>query len=141
MEHIETSSRILSMVRELLKSFIEQIFLHDYLHLTIILILHWIRLNILTFFFLSLDTAWETLITWAQYYIMQWLSFTRIIAVDGEYVEEGWVDKSCYICKKDTASEPRTVDKFGRYAHASCLDKSKSGNFFTRLFGNWGVIT
>jgi hypothetical protein len=32
-------------------------------------------------------------------------------AVDGEYVEDGWVDKTCKVCKKDTRGEPRQVDK------------------------------
>nr|XP_007137627.1 hypothetical protein PHAVU_009G142500g [Phaseolus vulgaris]ESW09621.1 hypothetical protein PHAVU_009G142500g [Phaseolus vulgaris] len=54
--------------------------------------------------------------------------------VDGEYVEEGWVDKTCKVCKKDTRGEERQVDNFGRYAHVACLQKSKSGNFFTKFF-------
>jgi len=55
--------------------------------------------------------------------------------VDGQYVEEGWVDKTCKICKKDTKGEPRQVDKLGRYVHVACVENSKSsGNFFTRLF-------
>jgi hypothetical protein len=32
-------------------------------------------------------------------------------AVDGEYVEDGWVDKTCKVCKKETRGEPRQVDK------------------------------
>lgn len=66
-------------------------------------------------------------------YILKTLGLS---AVDGEYVEEGWVDKTCKICKKDTRGEARQVDNFGRYVHIACLDdKSKSGgNFFTRLF-------
>jgi len=56
--------------------------------------------------------------------------------VDGAYVEEGWVDKTCKVCKKDTRGEERQVDNFGRYAHVACLEKSKSGNFFTRLFSS-----
>lgn len=62
------------------------------------------------------------------------LSSLYLILVDGQYVEDGWVDKTCKVCKKDTQGEPRQVDNLGRYVHVACSERSKSGNFFTRLF-------
>lgn len=55
-------------------------------------------------------------------------------------MEEGWVDKTCRVCKKDTSGGPRQKDKFGRYAHVACLEKSKSSNFFSRLF-SWCKVS
>lgn len=50
-------------------------------------------------------------------------------------MDDGWVDKTCRVCKKDTSNDPRTKDSLGRYAHVTCLENEKSGNFFSRLFG------
>ncbi|XP_068481531.1 uncharacterized protein [Phaseolus vulgaris] len=56
--------------------------------------------------------------------------------IGGTYKDffKSYVDKTCKVCKKDTRGEERQVDNFGRYAHVACLQKSKSGNFFTKFF-------
>lgn len=50
-------------------------------------------------------------------------------------MDEGWVDKTCKYCKKDTKGSPRQVDAGGRYAHVACAENAPKGNFFSKLFG------
>jgi hypothetical protein len=83
-----------------------------------------------TSFFSSLLTRENTKLSTIDDQPTNWFR----ISVDGQYVEEGWVDKTCKICKKDTRGEPRQVDKLGRYAHVACLENPKPANFFAKIF-------
>ena len=62
------------------------------------------------------------------------LMFARLNAVDGVYVDEGWVDKTFRYCRKDTKDSPRQVDLSGvmRMLLAPRIDPK---GFFSKLFG------
>ena len=51
-------------------------------------------------------------------------------------MDEGWVDKTCMYCKKNTEGAPRQVDSGGRFAHVACAENAPKG-FFSKLFGKY----